>query len=79
MGCFGIQRKSPNGQWQSNKVIDKNINCIATSEKWINLIKDFTETNYGIKLYFDQINTTLADMCVSNNMITHSVFSMCHV
>ena len=38
------------------------------------LTLDFRETNYGIKMVYDQMDTTLADICLCYMMITRSVF-----
>ena len=35
---------------------------------------DSTESNYGIKLIYDQVDTALADMCLSINKKAHSVY-----
>ena len=44
------------------------------STDWVLLNLDITDDNYGIKLFYDQIESAHADMCFSNIMITHSIF-----
>ena len=57
----------------------KNSNYSSSSTAWFLLNLDFTEPNYGIRLYFDQIDTAHADMCFSNFTLTQSVYYMNHV
>ena len=45
-----------------------------TLTEWHLINLDFTEENYGIKLFYDQIDTPHADICFSNISITHSVY-----
>ena len=66
MGRFEIQLLVPNGQWFSKYYIDKNTNYSSTTTEWNLLNIDFTETNHGIKLVYDQIDKALADMCFEN-------------
>ena len=40
---------------------------------------NFTVANVGINLNYDQIDTPHADMCFSNIIITHSVYSSDHI
>ena len=54
--------------------IDRNTNYRKPSTKWTPLNLDFTESNYGNKLVYDQIVTALADMCFRNIMKTQSVY-----
>ena len=79
MGRIRIEFLVPNGKWFSKYVIDKNTNFNATSQGWTLLNLDFTETNYGIKLVFDQLDTALAVLCFSNVVITHPVYEMDHI
>ena len=58
----------------SKCLIDKHTNYSSTSTVWCLINNDFTETNYGNKMVYDQVDTTLADMCFSKIMVTHSVF-----
>ena len=48
--------------------------CIALSKKWSLLELDFTETNYGIEIVYDQIDTAVKHMCFSFLMLNHSAF-----
>ena len=62
------------GIWETKYTINENIIYSNTSAEWslINLV--FTESNYGIKLTYDQIETAQCDMSFSNVSITHSVY-----
>ena len=73
MGRFRFRFFLQNGQWHSKNIIAETTNYSTTSTEWSlkNLV--FTETSFGFKLFFDQIDTAVADMCVSNILITHSV------
>ena len=51
----------------------KNTNYSVNSTDWELLNLDITQSNYGIKLRYDQIESAHADMCFSNIMITHSI------
>ena len=72
MGRLKIQFLIPKGQWYSKFLNEKK----TTSTEWTLSNIDFTESNYVIKLVIDEVDTTLADMCFSNIMITHSIFWM---
>ena len=64
LGRFQIQIKF-NGQRDTKCTIDKNTNYTTNSTDRTPLKIDFTEPNYVVKLVYDQIDTTLADMCFS--------------
>ena len=49
-------------------------NFTELSTDWTIIKFDITDDNYGIKLFYDQIESAHADMCFSNIMITHSIF-----
>ena len=74
MGRFRIQLLLEDNTWETQYTIAKNTQYNDTSTDWILLNLDFTKENYGIKLIYDQIDTSHADMCFSNISITHSVF-----
>ena len=44
-----------------------------TSTEWTKLSLNFTGDNYGIKVNYDEKGTTHADLCFSNNIISHSI------
>ena len=52
----------------------KNTNFSELSTDWTLLNLEITKDNYGIKLFYDQIESAHGDMCFSNIMITHSIF-----
>ena len=74
MGRFRIQLLLEDNTWSPQYTIPKNSNYSYSSTEWSLLNLDFTVDNYGIKLIYDEIDTPHADMCCSNNTITHSVF-----
>ena len=60
--------------WETIYTFEKNTELTELSTDWILLNLDITEDNYGIKLFYDQIESAHADMCFSNIMITHSIY-----
>ena len=73
LGRYKIQLLLEDNTWSTLYNIPKNDRYCNTSTEWIKLSLIFTEVNYGIKLIYDQIDTTHADMGFSNITITHSV------
>ena len=71
---FRIQLLLEDKTWSTQYTIAKNIQYSFTSTEWTLLNLDFTVENYGIKLVYDQKDTTHADMCFSNITITHSLY-----
>ena len=59
MGRFRIQLLLSDNTWLTQYTI--------TSTDWTLLNLDFTQEKYGIKLFYDEIDTAHADMCFSNN------------
>ena len=74
MGRFRIQLLLEDNTWSTIYTIEKNTNYSVSSTDWELLNLDITQSNYGIKLIYDQIDTAHADMCFSNISITHSVY-----
>ena len=74
MGRFRIQLLLDDNTWSTQYTIAKNTQYSDNSSDWTLLNLDFTEENYGIKLFYDQIDTAHADMCFSNITITDSVY-----
>ena len=74
MGRFRIQLLLEDDTWSTQNTIPKNGQYSDSSSDWTILNLNFTVENYGIKLIYDQIDTPHADMCFSNNIITHSVY-----
>ena len=74
MGRFRIQLLLEDGTWETKYTIEKNTNYSDSSTEWSLLNIDFTTENYGIRLFYDQIDTPNADICFSNITITHSVY-----
>ena len=74
MGRFGIQILLEDNTWSTKFHKAKNSNYGNSSREWSLLNLDFTEPNYGIRLFYDKIDTTHADKCFSNITIIHSVY-----
>ena len=73
MGSFRIQLLLEDNTLSTRYNLPKNDRYSNSSTQWTLVNLNFTEGNYGIKLIYDQIDTTHADMCFSNITITHSV------
>ena len=74
VGRFRIQFLLEDNTWPTRYNLPKNDRYSDTSTDWTLVSLNFTESNYGIRLFYDQIDTTHADMCFSNITITHSVY-----
>ena len=75
MGRFRIQLILEDNTWSTQYTIAKNEQYSSSSTDWTLLNLNFTVENYGIKLIYDvKIDTALCDMCLSNIMITHSLY-----
>ena len=74
MGRFRIQLLLEDNTWSTRYNIPKNDRYSDTSTDWTLVNLNFTIENYDIRLVYDQIDTPHADMCFSNNTITHSVY-----
>ena len=73
---FAIQLLLEDNKWNTQYTIPKNCQYSDLSTDWTRVILNFTVEKYGIKPFYDQIDTTHADMCFSNFTITHSVYQM---
>ena len=73
MGGFRIQIIVAKNTWRTRFNIPKNDRYNDTSTERTLVKLNFTVENYGIKLIYDQIDTTHADMCFGNFTITPSV------
>ena len=76
MGRFRIQLLLVDNTWSTRYSISKNDQYSDASTDWTLVSLNFTVENYGIKLIYDEIDTTHADMCFSNITITHYVYQM---
>ena len=63
----------PNGQWPSKNINANITDYSTTSTDWSLWNFDFTEANFGIRLVYEEIDTKLAGICISNTTITISV------
>ena len=73
LGRFIIQLLDNNTGF-NQYTIPKNDRYSDKSTDWTLLNFVFTVENYGIKIFFDQIDSPHADMWFSNITITHSVY-----
>ena len=74
MGRFRIQLLLEDNTWSTRYNISKNDRYSNTSTEWTLVSLNFTVENFDIKLVYDEIDTSHADMCFSNITITHSVY-----
>ena len=74
MGRLRIKILLDKGVWFSKYIIERNSHYSTNSTGWSLLNLDITESNYGMKVVYDEIDSALADMCFSNITITHSVY-----
>ena len=74
IGRFRYQLLLADNTWSTRYNIPKNDRYSGTSTEWTKLSLKFNITNYGNKLFYNQIDTPHADRCFSNNMIPHSVY-----
>ena len=74
MGRLRIQLLPSDDNWSTVYTIAKNNQFDDNPTDWTLLNLDFTQDNYGIKLFYDQIDSAHADMFFSNITITHSVY-----
>ena len=74
MGRFRIQILLEDNTWTTHYTIAKNTQYSDASTEWTLLNLYFFVQNYGIRLFFDQIDTPHANICFSNITITLSVY-----
>ena len=74
MGRFRTQLLTEDNSCITQYTIPQSSQYSDTSTEWELLNLDFTIENYGVKLFYDQIDTAHADMCFSNITKTHSVY-----
>ena len=79
MGRVRIQLLLADNTWSTRYNIPKNDRHNDASTQWTLVSLNFTIQKYGVNLIYDQIDTCRADMCFSNIILTHSVYSMNHV
>ena len=74
MGRLRIQLLLEGNTWSNRYNIPKNDRYSDTSTEWTLVSLNFTIEKYGIGLVYGEIDTTHADMCLSNITIPHSVY-----
>ena len=72
MGRFRIELLLADNTWNTGYNIPKNDRYSDTSTQCTKLGLNVTVENYGNKLIYDKIDSSHADICFSNNSITHS-------
>ena len=72
MGRFRIPFLLKDNTWSTRYNIPEDDRHSDNSTDWTLVTLKFSEENYGTNLFYDQINTTHADMCFSNITFTHS-------
>ena len=73
MGRFRIRLLLEANTWSTRYNLSKNDRYSNSSTDRTKLGLRLTVENYGIKLFYDQIDTTHADMCFSNITIAHTI------
>ena len=63
-----------NDSWSTQYIIPKSDRYSDPPSDWTLVNLRFTLENYGFIIIHVQIDTPLADLCFSNNIITHSVY-----
>ena len=71
---FRIQLLSEDNTWNTRYNITKNDRYSDSTTGWTLVSLNCTDENFGIKLFYDQLDTPHADLCFCNNTITHSVY-----
>ena len=74
MGRFRIRLLLEDNTWSTRYSIAKNDRYNDLSADWTLVSLSFTKENYGIRLYYDQIDTAHADRCFSNIILTYFVY-----
>ena len=74
MGRFRFQLILEDNTWSTRYNIPQNDQYSDSSTDWTLVNLNFTEENYRIKLFYDEITTTHSDMCFLKNTKTHSVY-----
>ena len=76
MSRFRIRSLLEDNIWSTRYNIPKNDRYSDTSTDWTLVSLNFTVENYDIKLIYNQIDTTLANMFFSNTTITVCILNM---
>ena len=74
MGRFRIQFSLEDTTRGTRNNTPKKDRYSDSSTDWTLVISKSTVANYGIKLYYDQIDSPHGDTCFSTITITHSVY-----
>ena len=74
MGSLRLHLLLEDNTWSTPYNIPKKDRYSDTSTDLTLVSFNFTVESYGIKLFYDQLDTTHADMCFCNITIAHSVY-----
>ena len=74
MSRFRIHLLLEDNTWKTPYNIPKIERQSDSLTDWTLVNLNFTVENYGVKLFYDQIETPHADMCFSDLTKTHYVF-----
>ena len=74
MGRFEFQLLLEDNTWSTRYNIRENDGYSNSSTDWTKLSLKFTVEKYGIKIFYDQIDTPHTDMGFSDITNTHSKF-----
>ena len=74
MGRVRLQLLLDDNTWSTRYTKPEKDHYKNSSIDWTPLKLNFTVENYARKIIYDEIDTTLADMCFSNHTTTHCVY-----
>ena len=74
MGRYRVQLFLEDNTWSTHYTIPKKDRYNDTSPDWTLLNLDLTVENYGVRIIYDEIHSTHADMCFSKITKTNSVY-----
>ena len=74
MGRFRIHLPSSDNTWSIRYIIYKDKKYRNSSLQWTLVSLNFNTENYGIKLIYNHIDTSQADMCFSSTLVSHFVY-----
>ena len=74
MGSSKILLQPNDSTWNTRYKIPLNDRYSNSSTKWTLVSLNFNLQNYGIKLIYDQIETSQSDMCFNTIVITLSEY-----
>ena len=73
MGRFRFQLLLKDNTWRTRYNITNSARYSNSPTDWTILSQNFTEGNFGIILFYDEIDSAHADICFSNITLTNSI------